>query len=193
MRPSPSVAKSMEWPIMNKQAGILAVLAVIAVGLGIMFWLNNNGNANHANKKNNLFEIIESEEEEADDPRQYPVEQPGQFGIDRLKEGKDVKPAPFDGKRAIRYLQSICELGPRISGSKSMRAQQQIIKKHFEEIGAKVTFQSFTAKQNSVKGEVEMTNIIVSFQPEKKRRVIICSHYDTRPIADQEKDPRDWK
>src|SRR5207302_4382349 len=53
--------------------------------------------------------------------------------------------------------------------------------------------QTFMAKQNSVKGQVEMTNIIVSFQPEKKRRVILCSHYDTRPIADQEPDPRDWR
>jgi Zn-dependent M28 family amino/carboxypeptidase len=34
--------------------------------------------------------------------------------------------------------------------------------------------------------------MIVSWQPERPRRVIICSHYDTRPIADQEEDPRRW-
>ena len=90
----------------------------------------------------------------------------------------------------MKYLQSICDLGPRISGSPAMKRQQELIKKHFEDLGAKVTFQTFEAKQNSVKGKVEMTNIIVSFQPEKKRRVIICSHYDTRPIADQGPDPR---
>src|SRR5207302_3601787 len=28
--------------------------------------------------------------------------------------------------------------------------------------------------------------------PENKRRVILCSHYDTRPIADQEPDERKW-
>ena len=33
--------------------------------------------------------------------------------------------------------------------------------------------------------------MIVSFFPDKKRRVILCSHYDTRPIADQEPDARD--
>jgi glutaminyl-peptide cyclotransferase len=37
-----------------------------------------------------------------------------------------------------------------------------------------------------------MTNIIVSWHPEKARRVILCSHYDTRPIADQEPNPRNW-
>src|SRR5262249_44184720 len=40
---------------------------------------------------------------------------------------------------------------------------------------------------------VEMANMIISFQPEKKKRIILCSHYDTRPIADQEKDPRKWR
>ena len=74
-----------------------------------------------------------------------------------------------------------------------MKKQQELIKKHFEDLGAKVQFQNFNAKQNSVKGKIEMTNIIVSFQPDKKRRVILCSHYDTRPIADQEPDPRDWR
>ena len=31
-----------------------------------------------------------------------------------------------------------------------------------------------------------MANLIVSWYPERTRRVILCSHYDTRPIADQE-------
>jgi Zn-dependent M28 family amino/carboxypeptidase len=38
-----------------------------------------------------------------------------------------------------------------------------------------------------------MTNLIVRWNPKAKKRVILCSHYDTRPIADQEKDPKDWK
>jgi hypothetical protein len=38
-----------------------------------------------------------------------------------------------------------------------------------------------------------MTNLIVSFSPAKHRRIIICSHYDTRPIADQEEDVRKWR
>jgi glutaminyl-peptide cyclotransferase len=37
-----------------------------------------------------------------------------------------------------------------------------------------------------------MANLIVSWHPERKRRVILCSHYDTRPIADQERDRRRW-
>ncbi len=37
-----------------------------------------------------------------------------------------------------------------------------------------------------------MANLIASWHPDRQRRVIICSHYDTRPIADQEPNRRDW-
>ena len=39
---------------------------------------------------------------------------------------------------------------------------------------------------------VEMTNLIVSWYPEQQRRVLLCSHYDTRPIADQERNRANW-
>ena len=42
------------------------------------------------------------------------------------------------------------------------------------------------------KEAIEMANLIVSWHPARERRVILCSHYDTRPIADQEDDPRNW-
>src|SRR5262249_22920243 len=72
------------------------------------------------------------------------------------------------------------------------KKQQELVKKHFEEQGAKVRMQSFTAKQRSQKDTVEMANLIASWHPERQRRVIICSHYDTRPIADQEENRRKW-
>jgi hypothetical protein len=80
-----------------------------------------------------------------------------------------------------------------MSGTAGMAQQQELIKKHFEKFGAKVEWQKFTARQVSQAKPVEMTNLIVSWHPEKNRRVIICSHYDTRPIADQEPDPRKWR
>src|SRR5207248_2038115 len=109
------------------------------------------------------------------------------------KGAGNVTPAAFDGKRAMKYLQAICDIGPRQSGTKGMREQIALITKHFEDLGFKVELQTFSAKQVSRANEVEMKNLIVKFFPEKERRVILCSHYDTRPIADQEPDPRDWK
>ncbi len=102
------------------------------------------------------------------------------------------KPAAFDGKRAMTYLEKICAIGPRMSGTAGMKKQQELMRKHFEDLGLRVRAQTFQARQLSQPRPIEMTNLIVSFAPERKRRVILCSHYDTRPIADQEPDERKW-
>jgi hypothetical protein len=102
------------------------------------------------------------------------------------------KGVPFDAKRAMGYLQAVCKIGPRISGTEGMTKQQELLKKHFEDLGAKVTLQKFTARQVSRRQPTEMANMIVTWHPDTDRRVILCSHYDTRPIADQEGDRRNW-
>lgn len=116
------------------------------------------------------------------------------FAAERAAQGGgDAKPIAIDGKRAMKYLQEICALGPRISGSTGMKKQQDLITRHFEGFGAKVQAQKFQARQVSRPQPVDMTNLIVSWHPERKRRVILCAHYDTRPIADQEPDERKWR
>src|SRR5262245_47480907 len=117
--------------------------------------------------------------------------EPG-FAGDRPGGQRPAQPIAIDGKRTMKYLDDICAIGPRISGTAGMRKQQELIKKHFEDLGVAVKLQTFTAKQISKPQAVEMANIIVSFHPDRKRRVVLCSHYDTRPIADQEPDERKW-
>jgi hypothetical protein len=99
-------------------------------------------------------------------------------------------PDPFDADRAMGYLKAVCDIGTRVSGSDGMKKQQELLTKHFEGLGAKVTRQEFTATQRSEGREVAMANLVASWQPDKERRVILCSHYDSRPHADQETDPR---
>jgi hypothetical protein len=113
---------------------------------------------------------------------------PTEFAADRALP----EPAPFDAARAMSYLEKLCAIGPRISGTEGMARQQDLLKKHFEAQGGKVELQKFTARQLSQKEPVAMANLIVSWHPDRERRVILCSHYDTRPIADQEPDPRRW-
>ena len=90
------------------------------------------------------------------------------------------------------YLNDVCKIGPRISGTDGMKQQQDLLKKHFEDLGATVSLQPFTARQISEGRDVAMANLIVCWHPEKTRRVLLCSHYDTRPIADQEPNRRRW-
>ncbi len=102
------------------------------------------------------------------------------------------KPAAFDTARAMKYLRDLCAIGPRLSGSEGMRKQQDLLKEHFEKPVSKVTLQKFEATQRSQGRATPMANLIVTWHPDRDKRVLLCSHYDTRPIADQERDRRNW-
>jgi hypothetical protein len=113
-----------------------------------------------------------------------------QFASDR---GGPDKPIAFNRERAMGYLRQIADLGPRPCGSPAMAKQQEILQKHFEAYGARVELQKFTARQRSQKEPMAMANLIARWNPDRTRRVLLCAHYDTRPIADQEPDPRNWR
>src|SRR5262249_31228353 len=104
-----------------------------------------------------------------------------------------VEPLPFDRQQAMEHLTALCRIGPRVSGTEGMAKQQELLRKHFEQAGAQVTLQSFTARQSSVRKPTAMANLIASWFPARTDRVILCSHYDTRPLADQEPNPRRWR
>ncbi len=146
--------------------GLLFVLAS-AVALGGFMWKHRSESAEPQQPPRDAFA--------ADRDPQVPV------------------PVAFSAQKAMDYLAEICKIGPRISGTDGMRQQQEYLKKHFDGLGLKVELQRFTARQQSQRQPVEMANFIVSFDPNRPRRVVLCSHYDTRPIADQEEDPRKWR
>jgi hypothetical protein len=104
----------------------------------------------------------------------------------------DIMGVKFDSDRALKYLKQLCDIGPRISASEGMKKQQELIEKHFKDLGAVVTRQEFKARQRSRKADTDMVNLIVSWNTDKARRVLICTHYDTRPIADQEANRNNW-
>jgi hypothetical protein len=110
-----------------------------------------------------------------------------EFAADQAPDSNAGKPAiAFSRKRALDYVDAISSIGPRVSGTEGMRRQQDLIQKHFEDLGARVVFQPFTAKQKSRPEPVSMANIIVSWHPERDKRVMLCARYDTRPVPDQE-------
>ena len=115
-------------------------------------------------------------------PAQYVAERTGSAAAGRPKN-------PLDGARAYRYLQQICAIGPRFSGSPGMQQQQELVRAHFEQLGGKVTLQKFQATNPLGGANVPMSNVIVEWHPERKDRVLLCAHYDTRPFPDQDLDP----
>jgi hypothetical protein len=135
-----------------------------------------------------LFMIRQGSSEEEKDPEPQKDKPKGDaFASDR------GEPVAFDAKRAMGYLEAVCKIGPRMSGTDGMKKQQELLEKHFKDLGGKIEWQKFTARQRSVGKDVEMANLVVSWFPDQKRRVILCSHYDTRPLADQEADRSKWR
>ncbi|MBM81349.1 MAG: peptidase M28 [Planctomycetaceae bacterium] len=92
----------------------------------------------------------------------------------------------FNSRRASDYLLKICRIGPRPSGSAGMAEQQKLITKHFTDLGADVRYQPFDVAHPLTGSPVRMTNIVVSWNPEAKERVVLCCHYDTRPFPDRD-------
>jgi len=89
---------------------------------------------------------------------------------------------PFNGARAYKYLEQICAIGPRRSGSPGMARQQKLLAEHFAKLGGQVRLQKFLAP-NPLGGEkVPMANLIVHWHPESRQRILLCAHYDTLPF-----------
>lgn len=95
----------------------------------------------------------------------------------------------IDGNRAFGFLQHICALGPRITGSAAMRSQQQILSEYFSNLGGKVRLQHFSFPHPLTKSSQGAANLLVEWHPERQDRILLCVHYDTRPQGDNARVP----
>jgi len=102
-------------------------------------------------------------------------------------QADDEPKMSFDGDAAYKYLSQICELGRRPSGSEGMAKQQRILQDHFTKLGGTVSFQAFDVRHPEDGSRVTMKNLIVQWHPERKERILLCAHYDTRPFPDQDR------
>jgi glutaminyl-peptide cyclotransferase len=101
--------------------------------------------------------------------------------------GDMLRDAPFDGAAAYGYLKALCGLGPRPSGSVGMTRQQELLEKHFRDLGAQVARQEFFARHPLTAQQVKMTNLLVHWHPDRRERILLCAHYDTRPYPDRDR------
>ena len=119
--------------------------------------------------------------------RQWPGEgRADSFAQDRVPAAPQQ--VPFDSARALKDIAAICAIGTRVSGSAGMLRQQEMLERHFKAQGLEVSFQRFQGTRKSTRTTVDMANLVVRINPENPVRVVICTHYDTRPRADQELD-----
>ncbi len=101
-----------------------------------------------------------------------------------------VGPA-FCADSAFLYCEQQCAFGPRTMNSAAHDACAQWIISEFTRHGLTVTPQ-----QALLKGYdgtmLRATNIIASYRPDLKDRILICAHWDSRPWADNDPDEANW-
>ena len=93
----------------------------------------------------------------------------------------------FDADSAYSYVATQVAFGPRVPNTEAHKACALYLSSELERHGAKVYVQE--AVLTAYNGDkLNAKNIIGSFNPEEKRRILLFAHWDTRPYADWDED-----
>ena len=94
----------------------------------------------------------------------------------------------FSADSAYQYVTSQCDFGPRVPGTDAQKACAKWLQNELLRHGATVKLQEgeMTAYNGA---KLPVINIVGSFNPDAKMRVLLMSHWDSRPFADNDPDP----
>jgi glutaminyl-peptide cyclotransferase len=100
---------------------------------------------------------------------------------------KVVNVPVFNADSAYCFVKKQVDFGPRIPNSAAHKKAGDYFIAQFKTYGATVKVQEFTATTyDNVK--LNLRNTIASYNPEKKKRILLAAHWDTRPFADKDKE-----
>lgn len=101
-----------------------------------------------------------------------------------------VVPPDFNADSAFKFVKYQADLGPRVPGSAAHDKAVAYYEKELKRFGGQVLIQSASATTFDGKKWL-MRNVIASFDPQNKNRILLCAHYDSRPFCEKEKDPKE--
>jgi glutaminyl-peptide cyclotransferase len=106
-------------------------------------------------------------------------------GCDTVERFRGAQTA-FSGDSALAYAQAQVAFGPRVPGSSGHRAAGDWIVAQMRARADSVEVQTWT--HVTQRGErLPMRNVIARFRPELQQRVLYVTHWDTRPVADSDR------
>lgn len=95
----------------------------------------------------------------------------------------------FAADSAYAFVRKQVDFGPRVPGSAAHRSCGDWLVAKFKEYGATVTEQTGSVALYTG-AKAPLRNIIASWRPEKKERILLMAHWDTRAMADKDDDRR---
>jgi len=108
--------------------------------------------------------------------------EPSQFKFtDQGREAPD-----FDADNAFRFVEEQLDFGPRVPNTEAHREAIQYFNSHFREMAGNrsVFIQSF--KTEAYGDSLQLYNLIAAFSPEKKDRILLAAHWDSRPRSEND-------
>ena len=93
----------------------------------------------------------------------------------------------FNADSAYSFVAAQVAFGPRVPNSEAHRACGDYLEGKFRAYGADVVAQNVTL--TAYNGDkLQARNIVAQFQPQNRKRVMLCAHWDSRPWADSDPD-----
>jgi len=106
---------------------------------------------------------------------------------DKSESTQTFKAADFNSDSAYYFVNEQVKFGPRVPNSKAHEKCALWLEKTLKKYTPLVIVQPFTAKAYDGT-TLNCRNIIASFNPKSSTRVLLCSHWDSRPWADNDPD-----
>lgn len=91
----------------------------------------------------------------------------------------------FDGRAAMAYALQHLRVGPRVPGTPAHDTAADWIAAQLQQRADSVMVQKWTQKTKDGT-RLELQNILARFNPTAKQRVLYVTHWDTRPVADED-------
>ncbi len=100
----------------------------------------------------------------------------------------NMKVPDFQGDQAFAYLKAQTEFGPRFPNSAGHSKCLEYLVSELGKSADHISRQDFD--YNGYNGELlKLTNIFAAFNSNDTNRILLLAHWDTRPRADEEKNP----
>jgi hypothetical protein len=109
-----------------------------------------------------------------------------------VKKRKHYIEASFNADSAYYFTTKQVEFGPRVPGTKAHAACAKWLEKKLKHYSDTIYIQKFKAR--TYDGVIRNgINLIGSLNPKASTRVLLLAHWDSRPFADHDPDPNNYK
>ncbi len=103
------------------------------------------------------------------------------------KQEEPIKSPPFNADSAYAFVKDQVDFGPRVNNTLAHEKCAEFLIRKLKQYCPDVIIQKGQAK--AFNGTMlNFKNIIASYNPATNDRIFICSHWDSRPFADQDPD-----